>query len=119
MLVNPRGVLRRQVAIDEKYDGHMSEAALAPRNAFHGVIAVWVVSLVGAIALGILLPELDRIAWLAIAFGGVILLSFAVQLGYGRAQGFIVRVAASCVGSLIVMGLVSAAFGLAALAAAL
>jgi hypothetical protein len=97
----------------------MSEAALAPRNAFHGVIAVWVVSLVAATALGIALPEQERITWLAIAFGGVILLSFAVQLGYGRAQGFIVRVAASCVGALIVMGLVSAAFALSALAAAL
>lgn len=105
--------------IDEKYDGHMSDAVLAPRNAFHGVIAVWAVSLIGAIALGIALPEQDRVSWLVIAFGGVILLSFAVQLGYGRAQGFIVRVAASCIGSLVVMGLVSAAFGLAALAAAL
>ena len=105
--------------IATKYHGHMSEALLAPRNAFHGVIAVWVVSLVAAIALGIALPVQDRVPWLAIAFGGVILLSFAVQLGYGRAQGFIVRVAASCVGALIVMGLVSAAFGLSALAAAL
>ncbi|MFC7789052.1 hypothetical protein ACU045_08715 [Microbacterium sp. MAHUQ-60] len=97
----------------------MSEAALAPRNAFHGVIAVWAVSLVVSITLGIVLPEQDRVSWLAIAFGGVILLSFAVQLAYGRAQGFIVRVAASCVGALVVMGLVSAAFGLSALAAAL
>jgi hypothetical protein len=97
----------------------MSEPALAPRNAFHGVIAVWAVSLIGAVALGLALPEQDRIGWLAIAFGGVILLSFAVQLGYGRAQGFIVRVAASCMGALVVMGLVSAAFGLSALATAL
>jgi|SRR5690606_38523475 len=97
----------------------MSEAALAPRNAFHGVIAVWVVSLVAAIALGIALPGQDRLTWLVISFGAVILLSFAVQLGYGRAQGIIVRVAASCVGALVVMGLVSAAFGLSALAAAL
>lgn len=119
MLVNARPHLCREVSIDAKYDGPMSEAALAPRNAFHGVIAVWVVSLVGAIVLGIALPEQDRVTWLAIAFGAVILLSFAVQLGYGRAHGFIVRVAASCVGALIVMGLVSAAFGLSALAEAL
>ena len=97
----------------------MPDAALAPRNAFHGVIAVWVVSLIGSVALGLALAEEDRVTWLAIAFGGVILLSFAVQLAYGRAQGFIVRVAASCVGALVVMGLVSAGFGLSALAAAL
>lgn len=97
----------------------MSEPALAPRNAFHGVIAVWIVSLVVAVALGFLLGEQDRVMWLLIAFGGVVLLSFAVQLAYGRAQGFIVRVAASTVGALVLMGLVSAVFGLAALAAAI
>ncbi|WP_193596677.1 hypothetical protein [Microbacterium sp. YJN-G] len=96
----------------------MSEPALAPRNAFHGVIAVWVASVVVAITLGILLPEADRVIWLLIAFGAIVLLSFAVQLAYGRAQGFTVRVASSVVGSLVVMGVVSAVFGLAALVTA-
>lgn len=96
----------------------MSEPALAPRNAFHGVIAVWMVSLVIAIVLGVALAENDRVTWLLIAFGGVVLLAFAVQLAYGRAQGFIVRVASSAVGALVVMGLVSAVFSIAALAAA-
>ncbi|MDT0158501.1 hypothetical protein Q9R19_12790 [Microbacterium sp. ARD32] len=96
----------------------MSEPALAPRNAFHGVIAVWIVSLVTALTLGVVLSEQDRVPWLVIAFGGVVLLGFAVQLAYGRAQGFIARVAASAAGSLVVMGLVSAVFALSALAAA-
>lgn len=96
----------------------MSEPALAPRNAFHGVIAVWIVSLVAAVALGIVLPEGERLAWLVIAFGAVVPLAFAVQLAYGRAQGFIVRVAGSVVGALILMGIVSGVFGLSALAAA-
>ncbi|SJN15402.1 hypothetical protein FM104_00240 [Microbacterium esteraromaticum] len=99
--------------------GVMSEPALAPRNAFHGVIAVWAVSLVAAIVLGILLPEEVRVQWLLLAFGGALLLSFAVQLAYGRAQGFIVRVAASVIGALVLMGLVSAVFGLSALVPAL
>ena len=47
------------------------------------------------------------------------LVSFGVQLAYGRAQGFIVRMAGSVVGALMIMGLVSAAFGIAALASAL
>jgi hypothetical protein len=97
----------------------MSEPALAPRNAFHGVIAVWIASLVAAIVLGVALPEETRVTWLLIAFGGVVLLAFAVQLAYGRAQGFIVRVAGSAVGALVLMGLVSGVLGLAALAAAL
>lgn len=96
----------------------MSEPALAPRNAFHGVIAVWIASLVVAVLLAVLLPEDVRVGWLLIAFGGIVLTSFAVQLAYGRATGFIVRVAASVVGSLMLMGLVSVALGLAALATA-
>lgn len=101
------------------YDGTMSEPAIAPRNAFHGVVAVWIASLVIAVTLGIVLPDEVRVGWLLIAFGGVVLLSFAVQLAYGRAQGFIVRVAGSVVGALVVMGLVSAAFGIATLASAI
>lgn len=97
----------------------MSEPALAPRNAFHGVVAVWIASLVVAVTLGIVLPEDARVGWLLIAFGGIILVSFAVQLAYGRAQGFIVRMAGSVVGALVIMGIVSAGFGLAALASAL
>jgi hypothetical protein len=97
----------------------MSEPALAPRNAFHGVVAVWIASLVVAVTLGIVLPEDARVGWLLIAFGGITLVSFAVQLAYGRAQGFIVRMAGSVVGALVIMGLVSAGFGLAALASAL
>ncbi|MGB3732557.1 hypothetical protein [Microbacterium sp.] len=95
----------------------MSEPALAPRNAFHGVIAVWIVSLAVSVAVGIVLPEGERMTWLVIAFGLVVLLAFGVQLAYGRAQGFIVRVAGSVVGALIVMGIVSGVFGLSALAA--
>lgn len=96
----------------------MSEPALAPRSAVPGVVAVWIVSLVTAIVLGIFVSEDMRVGWLLIAFGGIILLSFAVQLSYGRPQGFTLRVAVSVVGALVLMGLVSAAFGLAALAAA-
>lgn len=97
----------------------MSEPALAPRNAFHGVVAVWIASLLVAVTLGIVLPEESRVGWMLIAFGGIVLASFAVQLAYGRAQGFIVRTAASVVGALMTMGLVSAVFGIAAVASAL
>ncbi|QMU96033.1 hypothetical protein FVO59_01580 [Microbacterium esteraromaticum] len=97
----------------------MSEPALAPRNAFHGVVAVWIASLVVAVTLGIVLPEELRVGWLLIAFGGIVLVAFAIQLAYGRAQGFIVRMAGSVVGALVIMGLVSGAFGIAALASAL
>jgi hypothetical protein len=96
-------------------NGDMSEPALAPRNAFTGVIAVWATAFVASVVIGILTPEEWRIQWMLVGFGGVVLLSFAVQLWYGRTQGFIFRVASSVTGSLLLMGLISIGFGLAAL----
>jgi hypothetical protein len=97
------------------HNGVMSEPALAPRNAFVGVIAVWVVAFLSSIGVGIFVPEEWRVSWMLVAFGGVILLSFAVQLWYGRTQGFIFRVAGSVTGALLLMGMISVGFGLAAL----
>lgn len=96
-------------------NGVMSDPALAPRNAVGGVVVVWATAFVATIAVGILVPEEWRIPWLLVAFGGVVLLSFAVQLWYGRTQGFIFRVAGSVTGALLLMGIISVGFGLAAL----
>ncbi|MGW8484593.1 hypothetical protein ACWGJP_15800 [Microbacterium sp. NPDC055903] len=93
----------------------MSEPALAPRNALGGMLAVWIAALVGALAIGVFVSEAWRMPALLAAFGAAVLLSFAVQLGYGRTHGFIVRVSGSIMGALLLMGLVSVGFGLAAL----
>ncbi|MFK3678359.1 hypothetical protein ACI2IP_11555 [Microbacterium sp. NPDC090218] len=93
----------------------MTEPALAPRNAFVGVIVVWVAAFVATVAIGIFVPEEWRVPWMLVGFGGVVLLSFAVQLWYGRTQGFIFHVASSVIGALLLMGLISVGFGLAAL----
>lgn len=93
----------------------MTQPALAPRNAFVGVIAVWALSLVAAVTIGIVVAEEWRVPWLLVAFGGAVLLSFAVQLWYGRTDGFIFRVAGSALGALLLMGVISVGFGIAAL----
>lgn len=93
----------------------MSEPALAPRNALGGVVVVWAAALVAAIAIGVFVPQEWRVQWLLVGFGGAVLLSFAVQLWYGQVKGFIFRVAVSTIGALVLLGVVSAAFGLAAL----
>lgn len=93
----------------------MSEPALAPRNAFVGVIAVWIAAFLASVAVGVFVSEEWRVSWMLVAFGGVVLASFAVQLRYGRTDGFIFRVASSVTGSLLLMGMISVGFGLAAL----
>ena len=96
----------------------MSEPALAPRNALTGMLVVWAVALLAAVAIGIFVVEPWRMPALLVAFGGVVLLAFAMQLGYGRTHGFIVRVSASILGALLLMGVISVGFGLAAIGTA-
>jgi hypothetical protein len=93
----------------------MPAPELAPRRTIGGVIAVWVVAALGAVAIGIFVPEDWRAAWLTVGLGGCLVLAFAVQLWYGRSQQFIERIAASVLGAMLVMGVVSAGFGLAAI----
>jgi CDP-diglyceride synthetase len=93
----------------------MSVPELAPRRTVWGVLAVWIVAALAGVAIGIFVPEEWRAAWLAVALGGTVCLSFGVQLWYGRSQEFIVRVAASVLGATIVMAVISAGFGLAAI----
>lgn len=95
----------------------MSTPELAPPGTFRAVVAVWVAALVAAVAIGLFVPVDWRMAWMAVGFGAVMILAFVVQLAIGRSKGFIDRVAASVAGALLVMGLVSAVFGLAEIVA--
>jgi len=96
-------------------NGVMSQPALAPRNAFVGVFVVWGIAFLGSVAVGVFVPEELRVPWLLIVFGALVLLSFAVQLWYGLTDGFIFRVACSVTGALLLTGLISVGFGVAAL----
>lgn len=91
----------------------MAIPELAPRRTIGGIIAVWVVAALIGLAIGIFVPTVWRAAWLIVGLGGCLILSFTVQLAYGRSQGFTERVALSVLGALLVLGVVSAGFGLA------
>ncbi|MGP3534813.1 hypothetical protein ACTU3I_08475 [Microbacterium sp. RD1] len=93
----------------------MSVPELAPRRTVWGVVAVWIVSALAGVAIGVFVPEPWRAAWLTVALGGILALAFGVQLWYGRSHEFIFRVAASVLGAMIIMAVISAGFGLAAI----
>jgi hypothetical protein len=88
---------------------------LAPRSTTTGIVAVWILAALAALAVGTVVPAEVRGAWMPLAFAGCVFASFAVQLFYGRSVGFLVRVAIGAVGSLLVMGLIGVGLGLAAL----
>jgi|TARA_B100000408_G_scaffold47661_2_gene36647 hypothetical protein len=91
----------------------MSTPPLAPRSTFGGVVAVWIVAAIVGIAIGLFVPAEWRAAWMPVGLGGCLILAFAVQLSYGRSYRFIQRVAASVVGALLILGVISLGFGLA------
>jgi hypothetical protein len=93
----------------------MAAPALAPRRTTGGIVAVWVVTALMGVAIGLFVPAEWRAAWLVVGLGAALALAFAVQLAYGRSQGYIQRVAISILGALLVMGVISLGFGLASI----
>lgn len=91
----------------------MSAPELAPRSSVTGIAAVWVAALLGGIAIAIFVPTEHQAQWFVLALAVSLLVSFGVQLAYGRSVGFIRRVAASVLGALLGLGIVSVAVGLA------
>lgn len=97
----------------------MSTTELVPRRPLTGIVAVWVAALLAGLAIGIFVEPDARLTWMSIALGGCLILAFTVQLAYGRALRFIQRVAISTLGALLVLGVISAGFGLGALMTAM
>ncbi|GAA3760303.1 hypothetical protein GCM10022240_11180 [Microbacterium kribbense] len=96
----------------------MSAPELAPpRGTFLGVVAVWVVAVLIGVAVGIFAPVAQRAGWLLVGLAGSLVASFIVQLWFGHPRRFLARVALSMLGSLFLLGVISAGFGLAALGA--
>lgn len=88
---------------------------LAPRSAVRSIAAAWVLAAAIALGIGIIVPFDAQAAWMAMGMGIVVIASFAIQLAHGRPTGFIERVAASVLGSMVVMGLIGIGLGLASL----
>ena len=91
----------------------MAAPDLAPRRTFGGVVAVWVVAALIGVSIGAFVVEDLRAQWLTVGLGACLILAFAIQLGTGRSQGFIQRVALSVIGALLAMGVISLGFALA------
>jgi hypothetical protein len=96
-------------------NGTVAVPELAPRRTIGGIIAVWVVAAVIGVLVGLFAGDDWRAQWLAVGLGGCLILAFIVQLWSGRSQGFTERVAASALGALVVLGVISLGFGLAAI----
>jgi hypothetical protein len=71
------------------------------------VLPVWVLSLVGAVVSAILLPREQYLTWVAIVLAGAVILTFLIQLGLRRTEGFVVRAMASIGISAVILAIAS------------
>jgi uncharacterized membrane protein len=94
----------------------MTGPVLVPRSSSAGVFLTWGIAAVIAVAIGSFVAPGERSGAFAVGAGVCLLVAFAVNLWSGRAEGFIVRTAASAAGGVVVIGLISIVFGLASIA---
>ena len=77
------------------------------------IFLIFVTGIALLVAIGLFVEVDWRMAWMTVGLGACIILAFAVQLAQGTSHGFIDRVAFSIGGTLLIMGVISAIFGLA------
>lgn len=80
-----------------------------------GVVVVWAVAVVAAIAIGVLAEPDARFAWLGVALAGSVLLTFVIQLAGGVTAGYLTRVSISVSGAVVVLVLCSIVIAIASL----
>ncbi len=76
------------------------------------VLPVWVASLAAAIVIGVLAVPEKRLTWVAIAFAGAVIATFAIQLGIQKKEGFVLRAMASIGVALVVLAATTGVFAL-------
>lgn len=65
---------------------------------------VWAGAAVAALVIGLTVRE-QYLTWLPIALAAAVIVSFAIQLGIQRKEGFVARVTLSVCGAIVVLAL--------------
>ncbi|MFT4211110.1 MAG: hypothetical protein QM626_04490 [Microbacterium sp.] len=86
----------------------MTTPELVPHRPMRPIIAVWILTAVAGLAIVLFVPAGWQATWTTIALGLALIVGFAVQLWYGIAAGFIRRTAMTVLGSMLVLGVISA-----------
>jgi ABC-type polysaccharide transport system permease subunit len=67
------------------------------------VAPIWLLALIGAVLVGALSKPGQYYVMLPVVLGVVVILTFVVQLGLVRPEGFVDRVAASIAGAMVIL----------------
>ena len=72
---------------------------------------VWAAAVAAAVVIGVTVRG-DYLTWLPVAFAGAIIVTFLIQLGIQRKEGFVQRVTLSVAGSAVVLAIATGIFAL-------
>lgn len=72
------------------------------------IIPIWLLVLAAALVVAVVTPGFEFFTWLAIVLAAAVLLTFAVQLGLQRKEGFNGRLALSTGGALVIVTVAAA-----------
>lgn len=67
------------------------------------VVAVWALTLVGVVLIDVQVPDAEALSWLALALPLAIVAGMIGQLAVAEQRGFVVRLAATASGSLVLV----------------
>jgi hypothetical protein len=73
------------------------------------IVSVWILTAAGAVAVGIFSPRDQYYTWIPIVLAGAIIVTFCIQLAIQRKEGFVSRVMASIVVSLVILAIATGA----------
>ena len=73
------------------------------------VVGVWALTLIGVVVIVALVPGVDALTWLALALPLAVVAGVVAQLAVAEQRGFVVRLAATATGSLVLVLLGAAA----------
>ncbi|MCX6503442.1 MAG: hypothetical protein NT132_13760 [Microbacterium sp.] len=93
----------------------MTAPELVPRRPIGGIVGVWIATVLVGLGIVLFVPAEWQIPWITVTLGAAVIAAFVVQLAYGRPQRFIQRTALTAVGSLVLLGVISALAALVAL----
>lgn len=69
------------------------------------VVPVWMVAVLGAVAVAVLADPENYLVFLPVVLGVSTLLTFGIQLGIRRKEGYVNRVTASATGAVVILAL--------------
>ena len=73
--------------------------------------AIWAGAVVAAIVIGLTVRD-EYLTWVPIAFAGAVIVTFVIQLGIQRKEGFVQRVMLSVAGAVVALAAATGVFAL-------